>query len=296
MKMSHFNCLDEMLKAISWPALILDEEFKVVLRNFPEGMLSPWVGGSPIGKTVFDLFPAESAKSLHDACLAATELKQPTAQQITIGEFEQQREATAMLIPSFNPASNCWSVILLLQYESHATGSVVQEASPDEQPTGEESFRQHTESEVEDARAALRFFLKEGERQLIRLKEETLSGLGNQFFPFIEGLKGTRLSRAQQEYVDMIEFCARKIAEPFTRRISDTALKLSPTEIKIAGLIRVGKRNNEMAKMMRLSRSTILTHRNHIRSKLGLINKKQNLQAFLASLGPKPDTEKKAKQ
>jgi DNA-binding CsgD family transcriptional regulator len=119
--------------------------------------------------------------------------------------------------------------------------------------------------------------------------------LGNQFFPFIEGLKGTRLSRAQREYVDMIESCARKIAEPFTRRISDTALKLTPTEIKIAGLIRVGKKSNEIAKMMRLSRSTILTHRDHIRHKLGLNNKKQNLQAFLASLGPKPDTEKKAK-
>ena len=136
--MDYINCLDELLKTIPSPALVLDEGFKVVLRNFPEAIPYSWVGESPIGKTIFDLFPTEPAKSLHDACLAATELKQPTAQQITIGEFGQQREAAAKLIPTFNPASNCWSVILLLQYESHATGSAAQKAAPDEQPIGEE--------------------------------------------------------------------------------------------------------------------------------------------------------------
>jgi DNA-binding CsgD family transcriptional regulator len=299
-KMSYFSCLDELIKAISWPALVSDEEFKVVLRNLPEGMLYPWMGESPIGKTVFDLFSVEQAKSIHDACVAATELKQPTAHTISIGEPEQQREAIAKLIPSFNPASNSWSVILLLQYDSDGIGSVAQEAVPDEQPIGEELFRQHSRSEVEDARAALRFalrfLLKEGQKQIIRLKEETLSDLGNQFFPYIEGLKGTKLSRAQKEYVDLIESCARKFAEPFTRRISDSALGLSPTEIKIAGLIRAGKRNSQMAKIMQLSKSTILTHRHHIRAKLGLLNKKQNLQAFLATLGGKTDTEMKTKQ
>jgi DNA-binding CsgD family transcriptional regulator len=148
---------------------------------------------------------------------------------------------------------------------------------------------------VEDARAALRFLLKEGEKQLIRLKEETLSGMGNQFFPFIEGLKSTELSKAQEEYVNMIESCARRIAEPFTRRISDSFLKLSPTEIKIAGLIRVGKTNKEMAKILNLSRSTILTHRHHIRVKLGLRNKKQNLRGFLAAMGTTEDIKKKPK-
>jgi DNA-binding CsgD family transcriptional regulator len=287
--MNYFSCLDELLKAVSMPALVLDEDFKVVLRNLPTTQPHSWEGESPIGKTVFDLFPAEQAKVLHESCLAATELKHPTTQRITLGEAEHQREATAKLIPSLNPASCSWSVILLLQCDSQATGSEAHEAAPNGQPISQEPFRQHTKSEVEDARAALRFLLQEGEKQLIRLKEETFSGLANQFFPYIEGLKSTKLTKAQQEYVDMIESCARRIAEPFTRRISDTALKLSPTQIKIAGLVRAGKTNRDIAKIMRLSKSTILTHRNHIRNKLGLIHKKQNLQAFLASLGPKSD-------
>jgi DNA-binding CsgD family transcriptional regulator len=293
--MNYFNCLEELLKAVSMPALVLDEDFKVVLINLSETQPNLWEGESPIGKTVFDLFPAEQAKFLHEACLAVTESKQPTTHRITMGEADQQRQATVKLIPTFNPARYSWSVILLLQYELPATGSAAQEAAPDEQPIGGEAFEQHTASEVEDARAAFRFLLQEGEKQLIRLKEDTLSTLGKQFIPYIEGLKSTKLTKAQQEYVDLIESCALKIAEPFARRISDPALRLSPTEIKIAGLIRAGKTNKDMAKIMRLSKSTILTHRHHIRAKLGLLKKKQNLVLFLGALGTKADAETKAK-
>jgi DNA-binding CsgD family transcriptional regulator len=287
--MSYFKCLDELLKAMSSPALLLNEEIKVVLRNFPKDTPCPWENESTIGKTLFDLFPGEQGISLHDTCLDAIELKRPAAQQITVGAIEQQLETTAKLIPYFNPDSNSWYVILLLEYDSHAASSVAQKTEPDKQQIGDEL---RTKSEVEDARAALRFLLREGEKQIIRLREETLSSLGNQFFPFVEGLKSTKLSRTQEEYVNMIESCARRIAEPFTRKISDSALRLSPTEIKIAGLIRIGKRNKEMAKIMNLSQSTILTHRHHIRSKLGLRNRKQNLRGFLASMGTNEDIGK----
>jgi DNA-binding CsgD family transcriptional regulator len=40
-----------------------------------------------------------------------------------------------------------------------------------------------------------------------------------------------------------------------------------------------------MAKVMNLSKSTILTHRHHIRAKLGLKNQKKNLRSYLSSLG-----------
>jgi len=50
-----------------------------------------------------------------------------------------------------------------------------------------------------------------------------------------------------------------------------------------------------MAKIMGLSKSTILTHRHHIRAKLGLLKKKQNLVLFLGALGTKADAETKAK-
>jgi DNA-binding CsgD family transcriptional regulator len=293
--MDNFNCIDELLKAVAMPALVLDEDFKVVLRNLPETQPNPWEGESPIGKTVFELFPAEQAKVLHEACLAATESKQPRTRRIGLVEAEQQRETTVKLIPFLNPASYSWGVILLLQYDSHTPGSAVKDAAPEEQPIGEGPPAQCTTPEVEDARAALRFFLQEGEKQLVKLKEETLSTMGKQFFPFIEGLKSTRLNKTQREYVDMIESCALKIAEPFARRISDPALRLSPTEIKIAGLIRAGKTNKDIAKIMELSKSTILTHRHHIRAKFGLLNKKQNLTMFLGALGTQLDAEAKAK-
>ena len=67
--------------------------------------------------------------------------------------------------------------------------------------------------------------------------------------------------------------------------------KLSPKEAKIACLIKDGLTNKEIAKMLNLSKSTILTHRHHVRTKLGLKNKKQNLQTYLNSLGTRQSSK-----
>jgi len=53
--------------------------------------------------------------------------------------------------------------------------------------------------------------------------------------------------------------------------------------LKVAQLIRDGKANKEIAQLLHLSKSTILTHRHHIRVKLGIKNKKVNLRSVLNS-------------
>jgi len=52
----------------------------------------------------------------------------------------------------------------------------------------------------------------------------------------------------------------------------------------VASLIRDGKKTKEIAKVMNVSKSAIDLHRNHIRSKLGLNNKKVNLRSYLSAL------------
>ena len=101
--MNYFNCLEELLKAVSMPALVLDEDFKVVLINLSETQPNLWEGESPIGKTVFDLFPAEQAKFLHDACLAVTESKQPTTHRITMGECRSAAAGNRKADPHLQP-------------------------------------------------------------------------------------------------------------------------------------------------------------------------------------------------
>ena len=55
-------------------------------------------------------------------------------------------------------------------------------------------------------------------------------------------------------------------------------------EIKIANLVREGKTNKEIADVLFISINTVLVHRHHIRTKLGIKNKKTNLRSHLLSL------------
>jgi len=55
-------------------------------------------------------------------------------------------------------------------------------------------------------------------------------------------------------------------------------------EIHVADLVRYGKSNKEISEILSSSPHTISRHRENIRKKIGLKNKKINLQSFLSSI------------
>jgi DNA-binding CsgD family transcriptional regulator len=61
-------------------------------------------------------------------------------------------------------------------------------------------------------------------------------------------------------------------------------LGLSPKEIQVADLIRIGLSNKESALQMNVTKSTIEFHRDNLRRKLNLKHEKKNLRAYLMAL------------
>ncbi|MYL84064.1 response regulator [Desulfovibrio aerotolerans] len=59
--------------------------------------------------------------------------------------------------------------------------------------------------------------------------------------------------------------------------------RLTPRERSIAGMIRRGDSTKQIALVMSLSPRTVETYRDNIRKKLGIANKKINLQSYLSS-------------
>jgi DNA-binding CsgD family transcriptional regulator len=51
-------------------------------------------------------------------------------------------------------------------------------------------------------------------------------------------------------------------------------------EIQVTNLVRQGKTTKKIAELLNLATSTIDTHRNKIRKKLGIKNKKINLKTY----------------
>jgi PAS domain S-box-containing protein len=60
--------------------------------------------------------------------------------------------------------------------------------------------------------------------------------------------------------------------------------KLSPREIEVCNLIKVGNTSKEIAKNLKISVATVQKHREIVRRKLGLINKDVNLPSYLKNL------------
>jgi DNA-binding CsgD family transcriptional regulator len=60
-------------------------------------------------------------------------------------------------------------------------------------------------------------------------------------------------------------------------------VRLTPTEIQIANMVKQGKTSKEIAEIMHLSPGTINIHRKNIRKKLDISHQKTNLQSLLST-------------
>ena len=116
------------------------------------------------------------------------------------------------------------------------------------------------------------------------LEHTILANVKELVFPYIEKMRGSQLSGNQLTYLDIIESNLSHIVSPFLQKLSAVFARFTPTEVQVADMIRSGKTSKEIADLLHVSKGTVDGHRNNIRSKLGLSNKKTNLQTYLLSL------------
>ena len=102
--------------------------------------------------------------------------------------------------------------------------------------------------------------------------------------PYIDKLKNCGLNKDQLALVERIEFSLSDAVTPMARKLTSGMSALSPTDLQIALLIKEGKSTKEIADTMNLSSKTIEFHREKIRDKLGIKNKKVNLRTLLANM------------
>jgi GAF domain-containing protein/DNA-binding CsgD family transcriptional regulator len=137
---------------------------------------------------------------------------------------------------------------------------------------------------LEEANAALKVLLERIEQDKRDIQNNVLSNIKQLVFPSIERLKKSELDPNQISFVNILESNLQEVVSPFVSKLSSSFFNLSPTEIKVASLVRDGRTTKEIADLLHLSENTILTHRYHIRSKLGLKNRKANLRSYLRTL------------
>jgi PAS domain S-box-containing protein len=136
---------------------------------------------------------------------------------------------------------------------------------------------------LEEANAALKVLLKLREEDKKGVESAVLANVEKLALPYLEKLKNTCLTDNQATFLSIIEQNLNHIISPFLQKMSSGYSHFTPTEIQIANLIKNGKTSKEIALCLNIATATVHSHRNDIRSKLGLSNKKVNLGSYLLS-------------
>lgn len=137
---------------------------------------------------------------------------------------------------------------------------------------------------LEDANTALKVLLKRREEDKSELEEKVTFNMRALILPYIENLKITHLDSHQRNQLDILERNTSEIVSPFLRTLSSKYPNLTPMEIKVVNFIKEGRTTKEMAALLHASARTVEVHRDNIRKKIGLRNRKANLRSHLLSL------------
>ncbi|MGO9534018.1 MAG: PAS domain S-box protein [Syntrophobacteraceae bacterium] len=137
---------------------------------------------------------------------------------------------------------------------------------------------------LSEVNSALKALLRQRDEDRKEFEEAVLLNVKNLILPYFEKLRGSKLENNQKTWLDILETQLREITSPFTRKLTFQQMNLTPTEIRVAAMVKDGKSTKEIAEILGSSEKSISVHRNHIRSKLGLHGKRVNLEAYLASL------------
>lgn len=147
----------------------------------------------------------------------------------------------------------------------------------------EERVRRQTENSA-GANQALKAILDQREMEKKSIEQTMVANLKRYVFPYLDELDRLRIGSDATSFVRVIRSNIEQLIAPVSKRLSGAYLDLTPTEIKVADLIRQNKRTKFIAERLNTSPGTVEKHRNNIRKKLNILRKKVNLTTYLNSL------------
>lgn len=137
--------------------------------------------------------------------------------------------------------------------------------------------------QLDEANVALNVLLRRLEQEKVNVRESMTHNVRELILPCLDQLEhGAYSSQQDKARLDEVRRHLEAIASDGPKRLS--FLGLSPSELRVAEMIRADKSNKEIAQFLSVSDATVRTHRDRIRVKLGLRNQKTNLRVYLQSL------------
>ncbi len=135
-----------------------------------------------------------------------------------------------------------------------------------------------------EVNTALKLMLDRRDKDRSLFEEKVVLNVKQLVAPYLKKIKQTGLNARQESFVGILEENLADIISPFSHTLTAEYLSFTRSEIRIANLIRQGKKNREIAVLFNISKRTVEAHRDHIRTKLKLKKQKINLRTHLMAI------------
>lgn len=137
---------------------------------------------------------------------------------------------------------------------------------------------------LQEMNTALKVLLRQREEDRQEIEKKVLANVHKLVLPYVEKLSRTPVNPVQAGYLEVIDANLKKVISPFLRTLMAVQMDFTPREIEVANLVKDGKTAKEIAGLLNLSIRSVEFHKDNIRRKLGLNNKKVNLRIHLMAL------------
>lgn len=137
--------------------------------------------------------------------------------------------------------------------------------------------------ELENKNIALREIMEQIGIEKKQFKDDVIDNIQEILIPVLQKMKSC-VPGTEKNYVVLLERSLKDMTSSFGHKMSDPLLKLTPRELEISNMIKVGFATKEIAVILKVSPFTIENHRGNLRKKLKLENEKINLTTYLQSL------------
>jgi PAS domain S-box-containing protein len=150
--------------------------------------------------------------------------------------------------------------------------------------------RKQVEEELEKERnslkevnIALKVLLRESSQTKDDLEANMRTNIKNLLLPYLTELESRLSTEEEIFFIDIIKSNIDEITSSFSRRLTLEYNELTPREIQIANLIRQGRTNKEIGRLLDITPSAVDFHRRNLRIKFNIKGKKTNLRSHLLS-------------